>query len=1733
MTDLARIGFAVETSGIVKGERALDSLASKGEKTERRLGKSVKTVNNNFMTLKNTIGLAGAALAALGSATAARDVIKYSDSWKNLNSQLRQVTESEEELISVRERLLNVSRETRTDLTGTVELYAVLDRSTTKLGYSTQQQIDITRTMNNMLLAGGKTAAETSGALRQLSQALESGVLRGDEFNSVAEGAPRILDALAASTGMARGALREFAATGGITAEILAKALTEYSDEAQKAADMTALTFGQSMKVASANATEFVGQSELLNNSVGALGATILSASENLDSIADATAAALSVGGAYAALVGGKYVAGLVAAEVAIVAKAKGLAASTAATTADAAAEINHLRVQQSAYASSILRIKSESTRDTIRTQLTATTAALTAAESRLVVAQNAEAAAASKATAANLALNRTRAAGSALASIALGPWGLLAAAVGVGAIAFMNAKDESDKLNESLEKQADELSRLEKIYAAMSSGALGAAYVEAQQNAIRVDGERAEVLSKLEELESKQREQALRSGDARARATDTYGASIEKLRSELSKLDAESATSEKQLKAINDAFENGLPKLNSYTDATGKAAGASKQQAAENNKLAQSYADMVKNLENERMALVLTSDEFERYMIMQQASANQWTPAMTEQILNQTKALQDQRKAIETTNAQLDNFMVGDLFSFNAEDSKNDLDDLIDKVDSFGGAWESTGNIIVDTFGGMADAMQDYIKRTDELNKIQVSIGKERKKEGADNIKLDQLQMKVNEQLMFAEIDNYKSMAGAAASMFSEKTAAAKTFSAINQTLAAAEMVLSLQKIAFGTAETAAHVANEGTKQGANALTAITSAFAAPFPLNFAMGAAMIGIMASLLGGSFGGGSGGSYEMPEEGGTGTVLGDSSAQSSSITNSLDQYEDIQIDQLAELQGIRTSMNRLSDGISALASSFAQNLDFGDEGYSGQLGTVSSSANSSLNKILTPLVSVSGIGDPIMSAIIGSFSSTKKKLVDSGIKFVTQSMEDIFNGASLNASMYQVIETTKKKFWGLSKKTSTSTETSTLGGDINEQMADIFTFIGESVIASAESLGLEAKHIITDTVDTLGLEEALRGFVIDIGDVSFLDKAGEEIQKELEAIFSQQGDLMAEYLVPSIREYQQVGEGAFETLQRVAYEQAIFNDSLERTGMSLENLSKLMQIDVAQSIIGIIGSVEKFSELSNNFFSSFYSDSEQFAYLENSLSEVFDTLGVSMTMTRSEFKAMVTGIDLTTESGKKLYASLLEIAPSMDEYLTQLDDLADDKLSLQIQLLEEMGKSEEALALERKRELEGLDDSLKALMLQIYAQQDLNKAREAERELLTNNVNFAKSQLEKARIAEVDRINATVKASENAYSSTIESINLQREAYYRLIDDLESAVASSKTMLEASRDAELSRYDALIAAAKDTSITEIDLINSVSSARLEALNNELSIVSSVANKFGASSVGVSAIDALTAARAGNFEPATRVQTGGEYSSALEARIGQGRESFALAEIGKLADSRMSDIERSILATESSADRQILAIEYASNKEVEALQSQRDAVEAQIKEVLGIDDNILSLDAAIHEYQKAQDELANAKADGTLLALQAQEDLALETLEQIRTSAESQIDALNEQVDLLLGIDNSVLSVEEAIKLLLEEEKALSDFEASIAQEQLWKQGETNAILDEINVKMSEAFNDSKYYIEPQNQAASNEDVVNELKALRKDLDNANAQIGENTAKTANSVRKLEYMQSNIK
>jgi hypothetical protein len=113
-----------------------------------------------------------------------------------------------------------------------------------------------------------------------------------------------------------------------------------------------------------------------------------------------------------------------------------------------------------------------------------------------------------------------------------------------------------------------------------------------------------------------------------------------------------------------------------------------------------------------------------------------------------------------------------------------------------------------------------------------------------------------------------------------------------------------------------------------------------------------------------------------------------------------------------------------------------------------------------------------------------------------------------------------------------------------------------------------------------------------------------------------------------------------------------------------------------------------------------------------------------SLGLSSVDTIAKFNQVVQGIDLTTDAGQQLYASLMALAPAfyqVEQYQAQqaaaAAALAKQKAQMEITLLQAQGKATEALAAQRKMELAALDPSLRALQQQIYTAQDIASAKD--------------------------------------------------------------------------------------------------------------------------------------------------------------------------------------------------------------------------------------------------------------------------------------------------------------------------------------------------------------------------------------------------------------------------------
>ena len=194
-------------------------------------------------------GQLGIAFATLGSAVSVSHIIATADQMQNLASQIRLATDSTEQFHAVQTELRAIANEQRSSFDAVVDLYSNSQRSLSALGKSQQDVINFTRNMTMAMNVGGRSAQAQAAALTQLGQALASGVLRGDEFNSVAEQAPILMDLIAKEMGVTSNAVRELAKDGKITADVVYNAVAKATDSLSAMSAKMPTTVSQALQV--------------------------------------------------------------------------------------------------------------------------------------------------------------------------------------------------------------------------------------------------------------------------------------------------------------------------------------------------------------------------------------------------------------------------------------------------------------------------------------------------------------------------------------------------------------------------------------------------------------------------------------------------------------------------------------------------------------------------------------------------------------------------------------------------------------------------------------------------------------------------------------------------------------------------------------------------------------------------------------------------------------------------------------------------------------------------------------------------------------------------------------------------------------------------------------------------------------------------------------------------------------------------------------------------------------------------------------------------------------------------------------------------------------------------------------------------------------------------------------------------------------------------------------------
>lgn len=489
-----------DTAQLLRADKQVRDITDGMEGGFNRADKAASSLTSSFGSLSRVA-------TSLMAILSVQQVAQYADAWTTLNNKLANALRPGERLVDVTERVFNITQQTRGSLDATASLYARLERATREYGTSADDLAKLTTIINQGFVVSGATAQEAENAIIQLSQGLASGALRGEEFNSVNEQGNRLIVALADSMGVGIGQMRQMAAAGKLTTDVVVNGLLSQGVTIGNEFANTTTTISQALQVAGNNITKFFGENSTVKTGTAIFNDAVISVSENIGALsAILTAAAAVMGSRYVGaltMATSKKIDDIAASRQQLVAERQVAQAALFAANsvqrkalADKEAALSSLALAQAEY-----NVAKGSTAEMLAMD------ALVAAKSRastaslaLAEAENTQAAASTRAAAAARAASvGVSAAGKAL-SLVGGPAGF--AMLAATAVYYLYQKVQQAK-QESIDF-ADSLDGLTAKMKEMSSVQIASAIAKTEQSIIDQQDAIASLRAEYEQLEQK-----------------------------------------------------------------------------------------------------------------------------------------------------------------------------------------------------------------------------------------------------------------------------------------------------------------------------------------------------------------------------------------------------------------------------------------------------------------------------------------------------------------------------------------------------------------------------------------------------------------------------------------------------------------------------------------------------------------------------------------------------------------------------------------------------------------------------------------------------------------------------------------------------------------------------------------------------------------------------------------------------------------------------------------------------------------------------------------------------------------------------------------------------------------------------------------------------------------------------------------------------------------------------
>lgn len=220
---------------IMSAERSLGELSTTAKTAGEKAAAGMAEVKAGMSAFGDQVATAKTQLLAFLSISWAagkvQEIVQIADAWNMMSARLKLATAGQREFTTAQAALFEIAQRIGVPIQETATLYGKLQQAVRMLGGEQKDALTITESISQALRLSGASATEAQSSLLQFGQALASGVLRGEEFNSVVENSPRLAQALADGLNVPIGRLRKLAEEGRLTADVVVNALMSQKDK--------------------------------------------------------------------------------------------------------------------------------------------------------------------------------------------------------------------------------------------------------------------------------------------------------------------------------------------------------------------------------------------------------------------------------------------------------------------------------------------------------------------------------------------------------------------------------------------------------------------------------------------------------------------------------------------------------------------------------------------------------------------------------------------------------------------------------------------------------------------------------------------------------------------------------------------------------------------------------------------------------------------------------------------------------------------------------------------------------------------------------------------------------------------------------------------------------------------------------------------------------------------------------------------------------------------------------------------------------------------------------------------------------------------------------------------------------------------------------------------------------------------------------------------------------------